>query len=174
MQTLSFIVISPMMGFVAGFILMIACYWTFQRLSASKVDRVFRPAQLVQLRAAFVLARRERCAEDDGHRVRAAGGDEGLLQDRDGEDHVPAEFVIATSNDTACAGWVFRRAWRALCPEAARTVPRSAAPSDKRPTGAVRGQLAPEMSSTAREVPAIQGGAGAKQVHMLYIYAYSA
>jgi PiT family inorganic phosphate transporter len=45
-QTLSFIVVAPMMGFVAGFALMIACYWTFQRLSASRVDRVFRPAQL--------------------------------------------------------------------------------------------------------------------------------
>ena len=45
-QTLSFIVISPFLGFVAGFILMIACYWLFQRFNASKVDRVFRPAQL--------------------------------------------------------------------------------------------------------------------------------
>ncbi|MEO8623154.1 MAG: inorganic phosphate transporter [bacterium] len=45
-QTLSFIVISPMVGFMAGFALMIACYWIFQRLSASRVDRVFRPAQL--------------------------------------------------------------------------------------------------------------------------------
>ena len=46
-QTLSFIVVAPMMGFVAGFALMIACYWIFQRLNASKVDRVFRPAQLL-------------------------------------------------------------------------------------------------------------------------------
>ncbi|MEP6990952.1 MAG: inorganic phosphate transporter [bacterium] len=46
-QTLSFIVISPLVGFGAGFVLMIACYWIFQRLNASKVDRVFRPAQLL-------------------------------------------------------------------------------------------------------------------------------
>ena len=46
-QTLSFIVISPLVGFAAGFVLMIACYWIFQRLSASRVDRVFRPAQLL-------------------------------------------------------------------------------------------------------------------------------
>ena len=46
-QTLSFIVISPLVGFVAGFVLMIACYWIFQRMSAARVDRVFRPAQLM-------------------------------------------------------------------------------------------------------------------------------
>ena len=46
-QTLSFIVISPLVGFTAGFILMIACYWIFQRMSAVKADRVFRPMQLL-------------------------------------------------------------------------------------------------------------------------------
>jgi PiT family inorganic phosphate transporter len=45
-QTLSFIVISPLVGFLAGFALMIACYWTFRRMSAGRADRVFRPAQL--------------------------------------------------------------------------------------------------------------------------------
>ncbi len=46
-QTLSFIVISPLVGFMAGFALMIICYWVFQKLNASRVDRVFRPAQLL-------------------------------------------------------------------------------------------------------------------------------
>ena len=46
-QTLSFIVISPAVGFIAGFALMVACYWIFQRLNAARVDRVFRPAQLL-------------------------------------------------------------------------------------------------------------------------------
>jgi PiT family inorganic phosphate transporter len=45
-QTLSFIVISPLVGFIAGFGLMIACYWIFKRMSAGRADRVFRPAQL--------------------------------------------------------------------------------------------------------------------------------
>ena len=45
-QTLSFIVISPLVGMTAGFILMLAVYWTFQRVSVRKVDRIFRPAQL--------------------------------------------------------------------------------------------------------------------------------
>jgi len=46
-QTLSFIVISPLVGFFAGFGLMVACYWIFRRLTAAKIDRVFRPAQLL-------------------------------------------------------------------------------------------------------------------------------
>ena len=46
-QTLSFIVVAPLVGFVAGFVLMIACYWIFQRMSGSKADRVFRPMQLL-------------------------------------------------------------------------------------------------------------------------------
>ena len=46
-QTLSFIVISPLVGFLAGFGLMIACYWIFKALNASRIDHVFRPAQLL-------------------------------------------------------------------------------------------------------------------------------
>jgi PiT family inorganic phosphate transporter len=46
-QTLSFIVISPVVGFSAGFVIMVSCYWIFQRMSGSRADRVFRPAQLL-------------------------------------------------------------------------------------------------------------------------------
>jgi inorganic phosphate transporter, PiT family len=46
-QTLSFIVISPLVGFFAGFSLMVACYWTFRKLNAARIDHVFRPAQLL-------------------------------------------------------------------------------------------------------------------------------
>ena len=45
-QTLSFIVISPLVGFAAGYVLMVACYWIFRKFNAARVDRVFRPAQL--------------------------------------------------------------------------------------------------------------------------------
>ena len=46
-QTLSFIVISPLVGLLAGYILMVAVFWIFRRTSAARVDRFFRPAQLV-------------------------------------------------------------------------------------------------------------------------------
>jgi PiT family inorganic phosphate transporter len=46
-QTLTFIVISPLVGFLAGYALMVACYWVFRKLNAARIDHVFRPAQLL-------------------------------------------------------------------------------------------------------------------------------
>jgi PiT family inorganic phosphate transporter len=46
-QTLSFIVISPLVGLVAGYTLMVIVFWIFHRASAKRVDRFFRPAQLL-------------------------------------------------------------------------------------------------------------------------------
>ena len=46
-QTLTFIVLSPLVGFIAGYALMVACYWIFRALNASRIDHVFRPAQLL-------------------------------------------------------------------------------------------------------------------------------
>jgi inorganic phosphate transporter, PiT family len=45
-KTLSFIVLSPLIGMTIGFILMVAVYWIFHRVSVNKVDRVFRVGQL--------------------------------------------------------------------------------------------------------------------------------
>ena len=44
--TLLFIVVSPVVGLVVGYFLMILVYWTFRRSAPAKVDRFFRPAQL--------------------------------------------------------------------------------------------------------------------------------
>jgi len=46
-QTLSFIVISPLVGLLAGYLLMVLVFWLFHKTSAARVDRFFRPAQLV-------------------------------------------------------------------------------------------------------------------------------
>jgi len=45
-ETLSFIVVSPLIGLAAGFTLMTSVYWIFQRLPARRVDKLFRPGQL--------------------------------------------------------------------------------------------------------------------------------
>ncbi len=45
-KTLSFIVLSPMIGMLLGFILMVIVYWIFHRIAVSKVDRIFRIGQL--------------------------------------------------------------------------------------------------------------------------------
>src|SRR5262249_401777 len=41
-QTLSFIVISPLVGMFAGYVLMVTVFWLFHRTSATRVDRFFR------------------------------------------------------------------------------------------------------------------------------------
>ena len=45
-KTLTFIVLSPLIGMTLGFLLMVAVYWIFHRVSVNKVDRVFRVGQL--------------------------------------------------------------------------------------------------------------------------------
>ncbi len=45
-QTLSFIVVSPLVGMLAGYAFMVLIFWIFHRMSASRVDRFFRSAQL--------------------------------------------------------------------------------------------------------------------------------
>src|SRR4051794_5838260 len=45
-KTLSFIVLSPTIGMVLGFALMVIVYWVFHRVSVRRVDRVFRIGQL--------------------------------------------------------------------------------------------------------------------------------
>jgi PiT family inorganic phosphate transporter len=45
-KTLSFIVLSPMIGLAAGLILMVAIYWICRRMTPGRVDRWFRRLQL--------------------------------------------------------------------------------------------------------------------------------
>lgn len=45
-KTLSFIVLSPLIGMTLGFVLMVAVFWIFRKTPVSKVDRGFRIGQL--------------------------------------------------------------------------------------------------------------------------------
>ncbi|HRI02139.1 MAG TPA: inorganic phosphate transporter [Pyrinomonadaceae bacterium] len=53
-KTISFIVLSPLIGMTLGFVLMVIVYWIFHKVSVNKVDRVFRIGQLFSA-AAFSL-----------------------------------------------------------------------------------------------------------------------
>jgi PiT family inorganic phosphate transporter len=53
-KTLSFIVLSPLIGMSLGFVLMVAVYWIFHRVSVNKIDKGFRIGQLFSA-AAFSL-----------------------------------------------------------------------------------------------------------------------
>lgn len=45
-KTLSFIVLSPLIGALLGFVLMVSVYWIFHKISVNKVDKAFRVGQL--------------------------------------------------------------------------------------------------------------------------------
>jgi len=49
-----FIVLSPVIGLILGFLFMVAVYWIFRRSTPRRVDRIFRVGQLVSS-AAFSL-----------------------------------------------------------------------------------------------------------------------
>jgi inorganic phosphate transporter, PiT family len=53
-KTLSFIVLSPLIGMGLGFLLMVSVYWIFRRVAVNRVDRAFRVGQLFSA-AAFSL-----------------------------------------------------------------------------------------------------------------------
>jgi inorganic phosphate transporter, PiT family len=53
-KTVIFIVVSPVVGLILGFLLMLAMVWIFRRSTPLKVDRLFRRLQLVSA-AAFSL-----------------------------------------------------------------------------------------------------------------------
>lgn len=53
-KTLSFIVLSPLIGVSLGFVLMVSVYWIFRRMNIAKIDKGFRVGQLFSA-AAFSL-----------------------------------------------------------------------------------------------------------------------
>ncbi len=53
-RTLKFIVLSPLVGMVLGFVLMVAVHWIFRRATPKRVDKFFRKGQLFSA-AAFSL-----------------------------------------------------------------------------------------------------------------------
>jgi len=54
LRTLVFIVLSPLVGMLLGFSLMVAVHWIFRRFTPSRVDNIFRKGQLFSA-AAFSL-----------------------------------------------------------------------------------------------------------------------
>ena len=54
-ETLAFIVISPLFGMLLGFVLMAVVFWTFMKASPNRVNRIFKRGQLVSS-AVFSLA----------------------------------------------------------------------------------------------------------------------
>ena len=53
-KTLTFIVLSPLIGMLLGFVFMVSVYWIFRKVSVNKIDKGFRVGQLFSA-AAFSL-----------------------------------------------------------------------------------------------------------------------
>ncbi len=112
LRTLKFIVLSPLVGALLGFTLMVLVYWIFRRSSASKVDGFFRRGQLFSA-AAFSLGHGGNDAQKTMGIITAvltAGGVWGMAYNADGTiPEVPTTVVLAAhaaiALGTLSGGW---------------------------------------------------------------------
>ncbi|HXS81698.1 MAG TPA: inorganic phosphate transporter [Methylomirabilota bacterium] len=104
-KTATFIVISPMVGLVLGFILMLAVSWLFRRSTPRGVDSLFRRLQLVSA-AMFSLGHGSNDAQKTAGIITALLYSTGNLK---GEFHVPFWVVFASYGaiglGTLSGGW---------------------------------------------------------------------
>src|SRR5690349_3925920 len=112
LRTLKFIVLSPLIGMLLGFTLMVLVYWIFRRFSASRVDKIFRRGQLFSA-AAFSLGHGGNDAQKTMAIITAvltAGGVWGMHYGPDGAlPKIPIEVVLsahaAIALGTLSGGW---------------------------------------------------------------------
>src|ERR1041385_8772789 len=112
LRTLKFIVLSPLIGMLLGFTLMVLVYWIFRRFSASRVDKVFRRGQLFSA-AAFSLGHGGNDAQKTMGIITAvltAGGVWGMQYGPNGAlPSIPIEVVLAAhaaiALGTLSGGW---------------------------------------------------------------------
>ena len=105
MKTVTFIVVSPLVGLILGFLLMLATVWIFRRSTPTRVDRLFRRLQLVSA-ALFSLGHGSNDAQKTAGIITALLYSIGSLH---GDFHVPF-WVILTSYGaiglgTLSGGW---------------------------------------------------------------------
>jgi inorganic phosphate transporter, PiT family len=111
-RTLKFIVLSPMVGMLLGFTLMVLVYWIFRRATATRVDKIFRRGQLLSA-AAFSLGHGGNDAQKTMGIITAvltAGGIWGMHYNPDGTlQEVPRTVVLAAhaaiALGTLSGGW---------------------------------------------------------------------
>jgi PiT family inorganic phosphate transporter len=105
MKTVLFIVVSPVVGLVLGFLLMLATVWIFQRWTPRKVDTLFRRLQLVSA-AAFSLGHGSNDAQKTAGIITALLYSIGYLH---GDFQVPFWVIVASYGaiglGTLSGGW---------------------------------------------------------------------
>jgi PiT family inorganic phosphate transporter len=119
--TVAFIVLSPLIGLVAAYLLMVAVFWGFRRFSPSRIDRHFRRYQLVSA-ALFSCAHGTNDAQKTMGIITAVLVAGGLQSDF----HVPSWVIAASSAaiglGTMSGGW---RIVRTMGTRLTRLQPRS-------------------------------------------------
>jgi PiT family inorganic phosphate transporter len=103
-STLAFIVISPLVGLVAAYVLMLAVYWGFQRFTPAQMERHFRRYQILSA-ALFSCAHGTNDAQKTMGIITAVLVAGGVQQDF----RVPSWVIIASSAaiglGTMSGGW---------------------------------------------------------------------
>src|SRR5580698_795029 len=119
--TVAFIILSPLIGLVAAYLLMVGVYWTFQRFTPSQMDRHFRRYQLVSA-ALLSCAHGTNDAQKTMGIITAVLFAGGLQTDF----HVPALVIAASAGaiglGTRSGGW---RIVRTMGTRLTRLQPRS-------------------------------------------------
>jgi inorganic phosphate transporter, PiT family len=108
-KTILFIPLSPLLGLLLGFLLMLASMWVFRRASPARVDRLFRRLQLLSA-AAFSLGHGGNDAQKTMGIISALLVGSGYLQlQEDGDLPVPLWIVLsahaAIALGTLAGGW---------------------------------------------------------------------
>jgi PiT family inorganic phosphate transporter len=73
-RTLKFIVLSPLIGMVLGFTLMVLVYWIFRSFSAARVDKIFSTWPIAFSRGLLARATGVTMLKNDGHHHRGVNG----------------------------------------------------------------------------------------------------
>jgi PiT family inorganic phosphate transporter len=112
-RTLKFIVLSPLVGMVLGFSMMVLVHWIFRRFTPSKVDSIFRKGQLFSA-AAFSLGHGGNDAQKTMGIITAvltAGGIAGLTYGPNGS-LPPIPLWVVLSAHAAIALGTLSGGWR--------------------------------------------------------------
>lgn len=110
-KTLSFIVLSPLIGMSLGFILMVSVYWIFRRTNVGRVDKGFRIGQLFSA-AAFSLGHGGNDAQKTMGIITAVLAAGGLLQYGEGGSLPPIPFWVVLAAHAAIGLGTLSGGWR--------------------------------------------------------------
>jgi PiT family inorganic phosphate transporter len=109
-KTILFIPLSPLLGLVLGFLLMLASLWIFRRVSPTRVDRLFRRLQLLSA-AAFSLGHGGNDAQKTMGIISALLVGSGYLKLEDNGD-LPVPLWIVLAAHAAIALGTLTGGWR--------------------------------------------------------------